>query len=163
MRCGLENVLVCLSSKFGDVRLISKVWCQTNSLQNQTNTFIWNLGETKRCHFYNKIEGKVFVARNGVFLEREFLSKGVSGSKVRLDVSLASMDFISYFIALRQHSSHSASAKETGLSVVVNNSSLSSTLGTTPSGGLAREHRRSHGTIEVHHHCGQHRAPHQNW
>ena len=35
--------------------------------------------------FYNQAEGKVFVARNGVFLEKEFLSKGVSGSKVQLE------------------------------------------------------------------------------
>jgi hypothetical protein len=27
----------------------------------------------------------VFVARNGVFLEKEFLSKGVGGSKVHLE------------------------------------------------------------------------------
>jgi hypothetical protein len=27
----------------------------------------------------------VFVARNGVFMEKEFLSKGVSGSKVQLE------------------------------------------------------------------------------
>ena len=27
----------------------------------------------------------MFVARNGVFLEKEFLSKGVSGSKVQLE------------------------------------------------------------------------------
>jgi hypothetical protein len=31
------------------------------------------------------VEGKVFVACNGVFLEKEFLSKKVSGSKVQLD------------------------------------------------------------------------------
>jgi hypothetical protein len=43
-----------------------------NSLQNQTNDF------------YNKAEGKVFVARSGVFMEKEFLSKGVSGSKVQV-------------------------------------------------------------------------------
>ena len=41
--------------------------------------------ETKGYYFYNQAEGKVFVARNGVFLEKEFLSKGVSGSKVRLE------------------------------------------------------------------------------
>ena len=29
------------------------------------------------------IENKVFVARNGVFLEREFIFKGTSGSKVQ--------------------------------------------------------------------------------
>ena len=41
--------------------------------------------ETKGYYFYNRTEGKVFVARNGVFLEKEFLSKGVSGSKVQLE------------------------------------------------------------------------------
>jgi hypothetical protein len=41
--------------------------------------------ETKGYYFYNKVEGKVFVALNGVFMEKEFLSKGVSGSKVQLE------------------------------------------------------------------------------
>jgi hypothetical protein len=31
--------------------------------------------ETKGYYFYNKVEGKVFVARNCVFLEKEFISK----------------------------------------------------------------------------------------
>jgi hypothetical protein len=35
--------------------------------------------------FYNKAEGKLFVAHNGVFLEKEFLSEGVSGSKMQLE------------------------------------------------------------------------------
>jgi hypothetical protein len=43
--------------------------------------------ETKGYYFYNKPEGKVFVAHNGVFMEKEFLSKGVSGSKVHLEES----------------------------------------------------------------------------
>jgi hypothetical protein len=43
--------------------------------------------ETKGYYFYNSAEGKVFVARNGAFLEKEFLSKGVSGSKVQLEES----------------------------------------------------------------------------
>jgi hypothetical protein len=41
--------------------------------------------ETKGYYFYNKAEGKVFVAHNGVFMEKEFLSKRVSGSKVQLE------------------------------------------------------------------------------
>jgi hypothetical protein len=41
--------------------------------------------ETKGYYFYNEAEGKVFVARNGVFMEKEFLSKGFSGSKVQLE------------------------------------------------------------------------------
>ena len=41
--------------------------------------------ETLGYYFYNREEGKVFVARNGVFLEKEFLSRKDSGSKVQLE------------------------------------------------------------------------------
>jgi hypothetical protein len=41
--------------------------------------------ETKGYYFYNKVEGKVFIARNGVFMEKEFHFKGVSGSKVQFE------------------------------------------------------------------------------
>jgi hypothetical protein len=47
--------------------------------------FVGYLRETKGYYFYNQAEGKVFVALNGVSLEKEFLSKGVSGSKVQLE------------------------------------------------------------------------------
>ena len=40
-----------------------------------------NVGYT----FYHKSEGKTFVAKFGVFLEKEFLSKEVSGRKIELD------------------------------------------------------------------------------
>ena len=35
--------------------------------------------------FYHRSEGKIFVSKNGSFLEKEFLSKEVSGRKVELD------------------------------------------------------------------------------
>ena len=35
--------------------------------------------------FYNQSEGKMFVAKTGHFLEKELLSKGVSGRKMDLD------------------------------------------------------------------------------
>ena len=35
--------------------------------------------------FYHRSEGKTFVAKFGSFLEKEFLSKEVSGRKVELD------------------------------------------------------------------------------
>ena len=35
--------------------------------------------------FYHRSEGKIFVAKFGSFLEKEFLSKEVSGRKVQLD------------------------------------------------------------------------------
>ena len=41
--------------------------------------------ETKGYYFYNQTERKLFVAHNGIFLEKEFLSKGVNGSKVQLE------------------------------------------------------------------------------
>jgi hypothetical protein len=37
--------------------------------------FVEYLMESKGYYFYNKAEDKVFVARNGVVLEKEFLSK----------------------------------------------------------------------------------------
>ena len=33
--------------------------------------------------FYHRSDGKIFVAENGSFLEKEFLSKEVSGRKVK--------------------------------------------------------------------------------
>ncbi|WJX67634.1 hypothetical protein P8452_52084 [Trifolium repens] len=41
--------------------------------------------ETRGYYFYNPSEGKVFVARTGVFLEKEFISKGISGRNVELE------------------------------------------------------------------------------
>ena len=47
--------------------------------------FIGYPKETKGYYFYNQGEGKVFVARHGVFLEKEFLSRRDSGSTVQLE------------------------------------------------------------------------------
>ena len=41
--------------------------------------------ETVGYIFYHRSEGKIFVAKFGSFLEKEFLSKEVSGTKVELD------------------------------------------------------------------------------
>ena len=41
--------------------------------------------ETKGYYFFNPSENKVFVARKAVFLEREFISKKNSGSKIQLE------------------------------------------------------------------------------
>ena len=46
--------------------------------------FIGYPKETVGYTFYHRSEGKIFVAKNGSFLE-EFLSKEVSGRKVELD------------------------------------------------------------------------------
>ena len=41
--------------------------------------------ETIGYTFYHRSEGRIFVAKNGTFLEKEFLLKEVSGRKVELD------------------------------------------------------------------------------
>ena len=47
--------------------------------------FIGYPKETVGYTFYHRSEGKTFIAKNGSFLEKEFLSKEVSGRKVELD------------------------------------------------------------------------------
>ena len=47
--------------------------------------FIGYPKETIGYTFYHISEGKIFVAKNVTFLEKEFLSKEVSGRKVELD------------------------------------------------------------------------------
>ena len=47
--------------------------------------FIGYPKETVGYTFYHRPEGKIFVAKNESFLEKEFLSKEVSGRKVGLD------------------------------------------------------------------------------
>ena len=47
--------------------------------------FIGYPKETIGYTFYHRSEGKTFVAKNGSFLENEFISKEVSGRKVELD------------------------------------------------------------------------------
>ena len=60
---------------------------QTDNLTAKSDKciFVGYPRETLGYYFYNQEEGKVFVARNCVFLEKEFLSRGVSGSTVQLE------------------------------------------------------------------------------
>ena len=54
-------------------------------LKLEKYVFIGYPKETVGYTFYHRSEGKTFVAKNGSFLEKEFLSKEVSGRKVELD------------------------------------------------------------------------------
>ena len=47
--------------------------------------FIGYLKETVGYTCYHRSEGKIFVAKSGSFLEKEFLSKEVNGRNVELD------------------------------------------------------------------------------
>ena len=48
-------------------------------------TFVGYPKDTNGYTFYNKTEGKTFIAKTGYFLEKEFLAKGVCGRKIELD------------------------------------------------------------------------------
>ena len=86
MNCGLARNLSYRFLKFGDVMLMSKR-LQPDKLKPKADkcVFIEYPKETVRYTFYHRSEGKIFVAKNGSFLEKEFLSKEVSGRKVELD------------------------------------------------------------------------------
>src|SRR6266511_1156001 len=73
MNYGLARNLSCRFLKFGDATLMSKGFSMISSKEI--------IGYT----FYHRSEGKIFVAKNESFLEKEFLSKEVSGRKVELD------------------------------------------------------------------------------
>ena len=86
MNCGLARNLSCHFLKFGVATLMSKR-LQPDKLESKSEKciFIGYPKETIGYTFYHKSEGKIFVAENGTFLEKEFLSKEVSGRKVELD------------------------------------------------------------------------------
>ena len=60
---------------------------QPDKLEPKSEKFVF-IGypkETVGYTFYHRSEGKIFVAKDGSFLEKKFLSKEVSGRKVELD------------------------------------------------------------------------------
>ena len=58
---------------------------QPNKLESKSDKCVF-VGYPKEGYsFYNKTEGKVFVAGSGVFLEKEFFAKGLSGRTIELD------------------------------------------------------------------------------
>ena len=78
-----------------------KIWgCDTYVKRLQPNKldpkadkcyFIGYPKEIVGYSFYHHTEGKVFVAKHGVFLEKEFLVKEVSGRTVQLDEIIESL------------------------------------------------------------------------
>ena len=86
MNYGLAVNLSCHFLKFGVVMLIWKKF-QPDKLKPKSEKCVFieypkeNVGYT----FCHRSEGKIFVALNGSFLEKEFFSKEVSGRKVELD------------------------------------------------------------------------------
>ena len=87
MNYGLARNLSCRFLKFGVAMLNYVKKLQPDKLEPKSEkcVFIGYPKETVGYTFYHRSEGKIFVVKNGSFLEKEFLSKEVSGRKVKLD------------------------------------------------------------------------------
>ena len=86
MNYGLAVNLTCCFLKFGAAMLMWKKF-QPDKLKPKSEkcVFIEYPKVTIGYTFYHRSEGKISVAKFGSFLEKEFLSKEVSGRKVELD------------------------------------------------------------------------------
>ena len=85
MNCGLARNLSCRFLKFGAAMLMWKSFKLVSSNpKSEKCIFIGYPNEIVGYTFYHRSEGK-FVAKNGSFLEKEFLSKEVSGRKIEPD------------------------------------------------------------------------------
>ena len=74
MNYGLERNLSYRFLKFGDAMLMSRNFNLKSSNPNRKKcVFIGYPKETIGYTFYLRSEGKIFVAKNGSFLEKEFL------------------------------------------------------------------------------------------
>ena len=81
-------IVVLLSTKLE----LSQKGFQLDKLEPKSEkcVFIEYPKETVGYTFYHRSEGKIFVAKFGSFLEKEFLSKEVSGRKLELDEIIVS-------------------------------------------------------------------------
>ena len=86
MNCSLARNLSCRFLKvWGCDAYVKKFQPDKLKPKSENCVFIGYPKETIGYTLYHKSEGKIFVAKNGTFLEKEFLSKEVSGRKVELD------------------------------------------------------------------------------
>ena len=86
MNCGLARNQSCRFLKFwGCDVYVKKFHPDKLTPKSEKCVFIGYPKETTGYTFYHRSEGKIFVAKNGSFLEKEFLSKEGSGRKVELD------------------------------------------------------------------------------
>jgi hypothetical protein len=79
-----EESLIVFSQILGCEAYVKRL--MSDKLTPKLDKYFLSVSEgNQMIFFYNKAKGKVFVTRNGFFLEKEFLSKGFSGSKVQLE------------------------------------------------------------------------------
>ena len=86
MNYGLARNLSCCFLRFGAAMLMSIGFSQKKLEPKADNcVFIEYPKKMIGYTFYLRSEGKVFVAKNMSFPEKEFLSKELSGRKIELD------------------------------------------------------------------------------
>src|SRR6266581_3079383 len=86
MNCGLARSQCCRFLKvWGCDAYVKKLQPEKLEPKAEKCVFIGYPKETVGYTFYLRSEGKVFVTKNGTFLEKEFLSKELSGRKIELD------------------------------------------------------------------------------
>ena len=86
MNCGLaRNIKLSFLKVWGCDTYVKRLRPDKLEPKSKKCVFIGYPKETIGYTFYHRSEGKIFVAKNGSFLEKEFLSKEVSGRKVGLD------------------------------------------------------------------------------
>src|SRR4051812_24242268 len=79
-----QETKVVVSESLGLQCYVKKLQPDKLEPKSEKCVFIGYPKETVGYTFYHRSEGKIFVAKNGSFLEKEFLSKEVSGRKVEL-------------------------------------------------------------------------------
>ena len=85
MNCGLARPKLSFLKVWGCDAYVKKLQPDKLEPKSEKCIFIGYPKETVGYTFYHRSEGKTFVAKFGIFLEKEFLSKEVSGRKVELD------------------------------------------------------------------------------
>ena len=85
MNYGLEKPKLSFLKVWGYDAYVKKIQPDNLKPKSEKCVFIGYPKETVGYTFYHRSEGKIFVAGNGSFLEKEFLLKEVSGRKVELD------------------------------------------------------------------------------
>src|SRR4051812_28795851 len=85
MRCGMGRNPVSHLKIWGREVLVKRIQPTKLDPRSKKCNFVGYPKETIGYSFYLPSENKVFVAKSGVFLEKEFLAKEVSGRTIQLN------------------------------------------------------------------------------
>ena len=85
MNCGLARPKLSFLKVWGCDTYVKRLQPDKLEPKSEKCIFIEYPKEIVGYTFYHRSGGKIFVAKNGSLLEKEFLSKEVSGRKVELD------------------------------------------------------------------------------